>query len=969
MDRKRTIRRVTLVVATLGMLAGLYTAVLGWWLPRQLQQQLPLQIEKNLHLQASVQSIKIHPWSLQFELNGLELAQQHHTLLSLGHLQVGLQLASSLWHRGLSLGTITLDQLHVHASLDEQGHLNLLALIPPSSPTAPPTRPTSHPFYWSVQQLDLNQGEIDVLDQEVHPALASEVHPLNIHLRNLSALPDREGSMHVFAELGDGTHLHLQGMMASSPFQATGRLAISHLPLQSWSPLLHTLPVTIRRGLVQAQVDFNIQAGKAPAQISLSHGEIQIDNLDVQTPSHPGPQLTLQQLAVHDISLNLSQHHAQVGSVLLNQGHLDILRNAQGQWLGLPSSPSTPTKSTAAASSPATTTPWTWQVGSLDLNNWQIGVHDASLGSPMAMHVQNLALTTGTLSQNLSQPISVTMMGNWVPQGAWKVQSQVTPSPLHVEADLNAANVSLLPLQPLLTHLSYISLRQGSFSSQGHLHLQPASSPSLSYLGQMSLDHLSLDDTRDQSPLLSWAHLDLAKLIYQKTPDRLTIPRIALQYPYARIGINHQRIINLSTLLRPAPASSSKISGSTASQAPAHPLPIHIGEVDVYNGAMAFSDLSLQMPFSAGINQLQGKALNLDSRQNQLAQVQLDGRLNHYGKVNIQGTLNPLAKDLFLNLGMGFHDVELTSLTPYAAQFAGYRINQGKLDMDLHYHVEHQQLEAENKVTLDQIQLGQSVSSPDAIHLPLKLALALLKDANGNIDIDLPITGSLDNPDFRYGRVLWSAVVNLFKKVALSPFHALAHLIGGLDESAIKQVSFAAGSAELDASAQKNMAALSQALAKRPSLLLRIHTMTDHQADTYGLKTQTFNAELAQRMQPANNPETIMESWLRSSPGGAVQLKKLHELAMVPDPNSHAQQPPLILNHQDYAQRLRDALIQQTPLGAGALRALAQARSEAIKSAIIGQGQVADNRLFMVDPAATQAIQGQIQVPLELDAP
>ncbi|NNM52890.1 MAG: DUF748 domain-containing protein [Pseudomonadales bacterium] len=966
MGLQRNIRRIALIIVSLGVLAGLYTAVLGWWLPRQLQQQLPVQIAKNLHLQASVQSIKIHPWSLQFELNGLRITQHDHALLSFDHLQVGLNLAASLWHRGVALGTITLDRPQIHAYLDEQGHLNLLALLPPPSPQHPQA---SHPFYWSVQQLDLNQGKIEVIDREVHPELQSDIHPLNIHLRHLSALPDHEGSMHVFAELGDGTHLHLQGTMESSPLQATGRLAISHLPLQSWSPLLPTLPVVVRDGLVEAQVDFSIKTGHANEQILINHGEIEIDNLDVLTPKHPGPQITLQQLAIHDISLDISQHHARVGSILLNHGHLELIRNARGQWLGVPSTQPSQVSSTTTASPPQTTLPWTWQVGSLNLLDWQIGIHDASMGSPMAMQVQNLALTTGLLSQNLTEPISATIMGRWMPHGTWKVQTQVTPTPLHVEADINANGLSLLPLQPLLTHLSYVSLRQGSISSQGHLHLQPASSPRLSYLGQISLDHLSLDDSRDQSPLLSWARVSLPKFIYQQTPDNLSIPRVEIQDPYARIGISRQRIVNLSTLRRPVPAASSRIQKIVTASPPAHPLPIHVGEVDFNNGAMAFSDLSLQMPFSAGINQLQGKILNIDSRQNHLAQIQLNGRLNHYGKVNIQGTVNPLARDLFLNLGMSFHDVELTSLTPYAAQFAGYRINQGKLDMDLHYHIEHQQLESENKVTLNQIQLGQPVNSPDAVHLPLKLALALLKDSSGNIDIDLPITGSLNNPDFRYGRVLWSAVVNLFKKVALSPFHALAHLIGGLDESAIKQVNFAAGSSELDATAQKNMTALSQALAQRPTLLLRIHTMTDKQADTYGLKTQTFNTELAQRMQPASNPETVMESWLRSSPGGQTTLKNLHNLAMVPDPQSHAQQPPLILNHQDYVQRLRDALIQQTSLGAGALRTLAQARSEAIKAAIIGQGNVADNRLFMVDPASTQAVQGQVQVPLELDAP
>ncbi len=271
-------------------------------------------------------------------------------------------------------------------------------------------------------------------------------------------------------------------------------------------------------------------------------------------------------------------------------------------------------------------------------------------------------------------------------------------------------------------------------------------------------------------------------------------------------------------------------------------MQMSIGTVKVSNGSANFADFWIQPNYAVSLQSLNGTIAGLSSDPKSRAKVALEGKVDRYAPAQITGDINLLSAALFTDMKVSFKGVELTSVTPYSGRFAGYAIEKGKLSIDVEYHVESRKLDAKQRFVVDQLQLGERVESPDAVKLPLRLAVALLKDRNGVIDLNLPVTGSLDDPKFRLGPIIWKAFVGLLTKVATAPFALLGSLFGGGEE--INRIDFAPGTATLDATAQERLASIAKALKERPQLQLDVPMSYSPEADGSVLTAQKLNEKL-----------------------------------------------------------------------------------------------------------------------------
>jgi hypothetical protein len=271
-------------------------------------------------------------------------------------------------------------------------------------------------------------------------------------------------------------------------------------------------------------------------------------------------------------------------------------------------------------------------------------------------------------------------------------------------------------------------------------------------------------------------------------------------------------------------------------------MAIAIDAINIEDGSANYADLWIQPHFAVGIQTLNGSILGLSSNPRSRAKVELKGKVDRYAPVHIWGETNPLAATTYSDIRMNFKGVELTSATPYSGHFAGYKIEKGKLSVDIDYKIENRQLTAAHKVVIDQLELGERVESPDAIKLPIKIAVALLKDRNGVIDLDLPVTGSLDDPQFKIGPLIWKAVVNLLVKVATAPFAMLGRLFGGGEQ--MNYIDFQPGSAVLAPSEHDKLSALVKALKEKEKLELDVPVTYSPELDRTGLAAAYLNMRL-----------------------------------------------------------------------------------------------------------------------------
>jgi hypothetical protein len=508
----------------------------------------------------------------------------------------------------------------------------------------------------------------------------------------------------------------------------------------------------------------------------------------------------------------------------------------------------------------------------------------------------------------------------------------------------------------------------------------------VSYQGGFSVANLLVNESETGNRVLAWKNLATDELT--ATPDAVDIGAVQVDGLGLKLIIHKDKTLNLARLMK------SSAAPATESATPAEPAPVSapvepvttpaapamkiaIERVNVLANELDFADESLAFPFGTRVHQLKGAINGITLDKGQPAQLEIDGQVDDYGLARAVGQIDFLDPTGFTDIKVVFRNVEMNRLTPYSATFAGRKIESGKLSLDLEYKIKARALEGENQIVMNKLTLGERVEAPGAMNLPLDLAIAILEDSDGVIDLGLPISGSLDDPKFSYGGIVWKAIVNVLTKIALAPFKALGKLFGVSPEK-MEKLSFDAGEAKLLPPEKDKLKQLAQALAKRPNLAVTAAPAWHPAADREAIKEDRVRravAEASGRKLTADEdpgPVSIAQpkvqealEKLYATRLGAEALKalkaKFSQANPAPPPTSTGgkmlsrlsgmmKSKPAPLSEQESAQ-LQGAnlheLIYQTLLDKEAvtdeqLTALARARGEAIKAELQANGVAAD---------------------------
>ena len=413
---------------------------------------------------------------------------------------------------------------------------------------------------------------------------------------------------------------------------------------------------------------------------------------------------------------------------------------------------------------------------------------------------------------NLAKPLNVTLDTKINDTGTLNVTGDVTPQPAAANLNLKLGGIELAAVQPYLAQYTSMTLLAGALSGDTKVRYG-AQKPTLQFSGDLSVAGLHTVDNALHEDFINWDRLDVKGLSFQHDPDRLDIDLVAARKLYARVivepddinqceagvggsgcdGGGAQRRIRVRRLpprprlrrrrLCPAraartrrrlrrPAQRRLPRGARHADVRSRKLPVKASQAN-------FADLSVKPNFATGIQNLEGTVSGLSSKENSRAKVDLHGSVDEFSPVAITGEVNALSARLYTDLSMSFKNIELSTFNPYSGKFAGYNISKGKLTTELHYKVDGRKLDAQHHIIVDQLEFGEKTESKDAVSLPVKLAVALLKDRDGVIDLDLPVTGSLDDPKFRLGPIIWKVFVNILEKAVTAPFALLGSLFGG----------------------------------------------------------------------------------------------------------------------------------------------------------------------------------------------
>ena len=858
-------------------------------LPPIVKAQAEKRLSAELGRTVSIGRVRMNPYALSVTIENFDIREKDSRASFLGwnRLYVNFDLLSSLTGDWV-LTDVALDGFHAEVAINPDGTFNFsdlqakaaAAAVPvPGAPPVKPMRPVR------VGRFAVTQARVDFSDHSRRHPFTTVVGPDTFVLTGFRTAGARGAPYHFDAVTESGERLAWTGTLSADPLESHGEFAVENLVLKKYTPYFEErMRADLLDGKLTVRGHYEAAFAARQRVLKLADGEVHLRDLHLNERATGQTAVELRTLDVMGIQADANALKATVASVALAGGHLVVRRDKDGSLnlltMLLPeASPVSAPPSPAPAAPAAPAAFPDVAVGVVTLKDFKIDFTDNAAPRPAQLGLSQLQVSVKnvTLAEGAVMPLLVSF--NWAPQGTVHVDGSVTLKPV-LTADLNTdvTALAILPLSPYVEQFINARISQGTISTSNSLHLtMPGGRPVITSTGDLAVEKFGLVDGLHNEELAGFASLTLTGLKAATSPQlSVSLAEINVTGPYARVIVNADKSINLLAIM---PAAAPSPDAVPAKSPPAAALPkIEIGRVVITGGDFSFTDRSLEPNVRMAITQFGGSIAGLSSENVARADVDLKGVVDGAGPVAISGKLDPLGAVKFVDLKVDFKNVDLLPISPYTGKFAGYELARGKLVVDTKILVEGKKLDATNVVTLHQFTFGAATNSPDATGLPVRLGVALLKDVDGKIVIDLLVQGSLDDPNFRVGKVVMRVIVNLLTKAATSPFSLIGSMFGGGGEELAFQ-EFAPGSSDLQPAERPKLDTLVKALTNRPALSLGIEGNYDAAADAYALKRQKL-ADLVRRQiweaQHATNPNIPPPAQLVIAPEeNAAMVKKL----------------------------------------------------------------------------------------------
>ncbi|KVU07152.1 AsmA family protein [Burkholderia ubonensis] len=852
-----------------------------------------------------------------------------------------------------------------------------------ASGAAAPVETKTLPLDLTIRHFAIDGGTIN-LDDRV-PAT-----PITLSLTKLAATLDGftlQGNMPakytLSTSLARGGDVKAEGAFSVAAKQADAKLSVDALALPALQPYLgEATRARVLDGTLGATLNAKADWGKTPLDAQVADSEVSLKSLKLATPDAKAPAIVLPDASAKIAKVDLATRTAQIASVdasglaldvtRLKDGTIDLAALASAEQKALPAR-------TVARKAQAAAPSWHYRIDVLNVKDAAANYTDLSTPRPVKLAIKPLALSVQKISDDLTKPLPVELKATLNRKGSLNVSGDVTAQPLKLGLKIDGNRLDAAAFEPYFGSALNATVASALLNANGNLAFAQANGATrASYRGDAALVDVRMLDKATSDPFAGWRSLALSNLkaTYDEKGTDVDAARVTFSNFYGRVLLDAQGRLNLKDIVakesgpaqsltrdtskgEPAPAAASAVvaqqasapaaaSASTVVKAappPQNPVRVHFGEFVLQNGRVNYTDNFIKPNYTANLVAIKGTIGAFGTDSTTSAPVDVAANLAGNGPITIKGTVNPLIAKPALDLTATAHDIELTNLTPYSAKYAGYPITKGKLNVDLHYQLANDQLSANNHIFIDQLTFGDHVENDTATKLPVKLAISLLKNSRGEIDVSLPVSGSLSNPEFSVGGLIWRAVLNLIAKAVTSPFTLLAHAFGGGGEE-LGYVEFAPGSDELADAQQKKLDTVVKMLNEKASIRLDLIGRVDPDKDTPGLR-ETYVDRLVRQQKlkdVVGQGESIDPRSVKVEPAEYhTYLTRAYKAADFKKPRNLVGLQKTLPDDD-----MRKALAEHAPVDEGSLRTLAQARAQSVRQYL--EGKIDSSRMFIVAP-------------------
>jgi hypothetical protein len=974
------------------VLIAVYAAAGFWLVPKILRAKAESFVADNYHRTLSIGEIRFNPFTFRLDVARFSMPDADgEPLASFDSLVVNLELAS-LWRRGASFEEISIARPYVRPVVRTGGELNFADLTKPfpEEPRDPAAGPEEPPRLF-VEHFRMTDGHAHFEDRTLSTPYVADLEPLAIEVRDFSTTASSDNAYELHAEAGSGASLDWGGSFSLSPLASKGRFKFANLSLvKHWGYLRDAAGFEVTAGTLGFDGDYDFRAGDAGTQLVAHLRELGVAGLGVRRIGEEAETAKLAQVKASDVAFDLAKNRLDIGKVLADDGTVEAWRDAEGALnlanLTTPvaaapaAGPAVAVETAPPADAEPAESPFLVNAPDIELRGLTVHLEDRQPEPPIKLTLAPFNLRVTGYSTAPATTIGIVTDTKVDEKGAVQADVRYALDDGRLEGHAKLTTLDMTVAQPYLDRYTKMDLLSGRLTSD--VDFTMLADGGFAAEGVVQVDRLRAVDKAGQEDFLKWEQLRAEGFSYDGHTAKLRIRQLNARAPYARVIIAKDQTVNIAdifTAAKPAPAYNPTVQLAEEGGPPTAETQVRIDNVRITNGSLNFADFWIQPNYAVSIAGLGGTVVGLSSDPASRAKLDLEGKVDRYAPATIDGEMNLLSADLFTNIRLKFAGVDMTSVTPYSGRFAGYKIEKGKLSIDVTYHVENRSLDAKQKFVIDQLQLGEKVESPDAVSLPLKLAVALLKDRNGVIDIDLPMTGSLDDPKFRLGPLIWKAFIGLLTKIATAPFALIGNLFGGGPD--VNVVDFEPGAAALDPAGVEKMASVKKALVERPSLQVDVPMAYSAELDGTHMARQAMDAGLmklagSQKKLLGGRPDAEEATAMLAEPEQRFALLakqfRAEAGAEAPLPGEAAayealkkkERTPEALTAANAA--LEDAWLAKHPATPEQLEALGKSRGQSIQDALLSGGEIAPGRVFLIAADSQAAGDGKVKLSLSL---
>jgi len=870
-------------------------------LPPIIRAQAIKHLSAALHREVSIDKIRLNPLALSITIEGLAIKDRDAGPFT-GWKRLYVNFDSfSLFTGEWRFQEITLDGFSQRVTIAKDGTFNFADLIPPPAekPAAPEPAP-SKPRPIRIANLSVNSAAFAFADASRAQPFATDVGPLTFKLTNFLTAGDPKAPYEFSAVTEAGETFAWKGTVSIDPVRSAGEFSVGKIALKKYAPYYaDRINADLLDGLLDVTARYSIDLAEGSRQLTLTDAAIKLSRLQVAARGTTTPLIDLPSFTIEGLSADGLKPSATIHRIALDGGRLTVVREKDGSinllnLLAEASASAAPAtvSATPASSAPVATTPAALpdvKLAEFALTGLAIDFEDRTTPTPAKNGIDRLDVSVKNISlAEAAAPIALKLSVATLPSGTIDVEGTAVREPLSADLSVKVASVPLAGATPYVEPMLNIKIAGGSASVDAKARL---AGKIASFQGDVIVDKFAAVDGAKGEDFAGFTQFAIRGIDALSEPLTAKIAEISITDPSARVIVNADKTTNLNTILRTAPKSE-PAAGAEAPAAvaqtpavssppatPSGPAPVwSLGKFTLVNGSAVLFDRSVKPAARIALDRFSGTVTGLSSADMQRADVDILGKLNGTGVIAFTGKLDAkaatLAPGALTEIVVDVKGVDLSPISPYIGTYAGYELARSGLTVDVKARLTERKIDTANVVTLNQFTLGAPTNSPEATKLPVRLGVALLKDMDGNIVIDLPVKGSMDDPEFKIGRVVLNVIVNLLVKAATSPFSLIgAAFGGGGDELAYQD--FSAGAATPLEAELKKIDTLRKALKGRPALNLDITGSFNPEADLAAVRDSILTKQVRFRLWEelrAKNPNTPPPAELTVSPEDEARI-------------------------------------------------------------------------------------------------